>query len=181
MFFIPFKWYISAILLAVFVLSNVLCTLKVFVFIIHLESILYFFIESPGHLFFKKVINMKNISNLEKYLREVDNTSRDIALSLLERYIYGRLDIFPFIASYDEGLLGMFKETKPDFILKYDKLEIPVHLKINKDMQKKHLKFFESKSAKETLLLEDSTLREVMGIYEKKKKEFITVISNQVI
>lgn len=146
------------------------------------KVILYLFSENIGHSFFNKVRNLEDIDDIDDFMeRKVDNTARDIALCFLDRYVYSHLDIFPFIASDDNGLLEMLKETKPDFIFKYGKLEVPVHSKINKDMQKKHLKFFETESVESMHLAEDIPLKEVMGIYEKKKKEFITVISNQAI
>ncbi len=142
------------------------------------KVILYLFSENIGHSFFNKVRNLEDISNIDYFMeKKVDNTARDIALCFLDRYIYSHLDIFPFIASEDNGLVQILKETKPDFIFKYGKLEIPIHTRINKDMQKKHLKFFETESVENTNLIEDISLKELMQIYEIREKNFIDLIT----
>lgn len=144
------------------------------------KIILYLFSENIGHSFFDKVRNLEDISNIDYFMeKKVDNTARDIALCFLDRYIYSHLDIFPFIASEDNGLVQILKETKPDFIFKYGKLEIPIHSRINKDMQKKHLKFFETESVENTNLIEDISLKELMQIYEIREKNFIDLITKQ--
>ncbi|RDX33436.1 hypothetical protein DZA31_00795 [Arcobacter sp. HD9-500m-PIT-SAG02] len=144
-----------------------------------LKAILYLFTENPGHSFFKKVKDIQDVKNLNKYMKEVDNTARDIALSLLEKYMYGKLDIYPFMATDDAGLIKMLQDTKPDYIFKYDVMEIPVHKKINKDMGKKHLKFFETSSPKNGVFFQDGSLKEVMDTYKNKKDNFMSLIMDK--
>lgn len=142
-----------------------------------LKAILYLFTEKPGHPFFNKVINIKNIINLEEYLEKVDNTARDIALSLSDKYVYARMGIFPFLASDDKGFIKMLQDTKPDYIFKYDNMEVPVYKNINKDMQKKHLEFFETDTP-QACKFQDSNLKELMKIYKEKYENFIKLIDN---
>ncbi len=141
-----------------------------------LKSILYLFAENPGHKFFEKVINIKGYSNIESYLKKIDNTSRDIAISLLEKYFYAQLNIFPFLATDDKGYIQMLQETKADYIFKYNNIEIPVYKKINQDMQNKYLKFFETDLLHDTVKYEDTTLKNLMIVYKRRLDSFINLI-----
>ena len=73
----------------------------------------------------------------------------------------------------------MLQDTKPDYIFKYDVMEIPVHKKINKDMGKKHLKFFETSSPKNGVFFQDGSLKEVMDTYKNKKDNFMSLIMDK--
>ncbi len=141
-----------------------------------LKVILYLFAEKPGHPFFGKVINMNNFKSLEDYLDRVDNTARDIALVHLEKYFYGRLDIYPFLATDDEAFVKMLQDTRADYIVKYDDLEVPVYINIIKDMKKKHLKFFETETPK-SCYFEDTDLKDLMSKYKSKIENFKQLIS----
>jgi hypothetical protein len=141
-----------------------------------LKSILYLFAENPGHRFFEKVINIKGYSNLEDYLNKVDNTARDIAISLLEKYFYANLNIFPFLATDDRGFIQMLHETKADYIFKYDEMEIPVYKNINKDIQRKYLEFFETDLEQNTVKYQDTSLKNIMLTYKNRLSTFIELI-----
>ncbi len=141
-----------------------------------LKAILYLFCDNPGHLFFKKVINIENIENIEKYMKDVDNTGRDIAISLLERYLYGISNIYPYIATNDQGLIAMFRSTKPDYVYVLNGINIPIYKKINSEMEKKYLNFFETNNTKNMIVYQDSTLKDLINIYINKKNKFINLI-----
>jgi hypothetical protein len=141
------------------------------------KAILYLFCDNQGHEFFKKVVNFPKENNLEKYIRDVDNTGRDIALILLEKYMYGKLNIYPFMGTYDQGLIKMFQETKPNYIFKCDDMEIPIYKNINNDIQKKYRKYFETDSPKNGVFLIGGTFKELITSYENKKNKFIHLIT----
>lgn len=142
-----------------------------------LKAILYLFCDKPGHLFFKKVINFPEKENLKKYMNDVDNTGRDIALTSLERYIYGKLNIYPYIATDDEGLIEMFRSTKPDYVYIFNGIASPIYKKINSEMQKKHLNFFEIDNPKDVISYQDASLKDLINIYKNKRDEFVNLIS----
>ena len=141
-----------------------------------LKAILYLFCDNPGHLFFKKVINIENIENIQKYMKDVDNTGRDIAISLLERYLYGISNIYPYIATNDQGLIAMFRSTKPDYVYVLNGINIPIYKKINSEMEKKYLNFFETNNTNNMIGYQDSTLKDLINIYINKKNKFINLI-----
>lgn len=143
-----------------------------------LKAILYIFVENPNHNFFNKVINVKNIRNIDTYLKKVDNTSRDIAIILLERYIYDILDVFSFIATNDQALIQILQDTKPDFIIKIDKFKMPIYRSIDDDIHRKYNQIFSINKAYNFLLFENLTLKEIFEKYKNKKNEFIKKISN---
>lgn len=141
-----------------------------------LKAILYLFAEKPGHPFFGKIINMNNFKSLEDYLDRVDNTARDIALVHLEKYFYGRQGIYPFLATDDDALIKMLQDTKPDYIFKYDNIESPIYINISKDMQKKHISFFETDEPQASKF-SGNDLRKLMRIYENKLENFKQLIN----
>jgi len=146
-----------------------------------LKAILYLFAEDPGHEFFKKVINIHDVKNINKYLHNIDNTARDIALSLLERYFYSRFDIFPFFATDDQGFIKMLQDTKPDYIFKYSDMEIPVYKRINQDMQNKYLEFFESNNHDKGVKYQNTTLNSLIIMYNERLYNFQNEIINHTI
>lgn len=141
-----------------------------------LKAILYLFCDKPGHPFFEKVINIENIENIEKYMKDVDNTGRDIAISLLERYLYGISNIYPYIATNDQGLIEMFRSTKPDYVYVFNGIASPIYKKINNEIQKKYLNFFENNNTNNMIGYQDSTLKDLINIYINKKNKFINLI-----
>lgn len=141
-----------------------------------LKVILYLFAEKPGHPFFGKVINMDRINNIEDYLGRVDNTARDIAIVQLEKYVFGHMGIYPFLATDDQAFVKMLQDTKADYIFKYDNIEVPVYINISKDMKKKHISFFET-TEPQACRFSDNSLRELMTIYENKLESFKELIT----
>ncbi|XPV69342.1 MAG: hypothetical protein ACNI25_01905 [Halarcobacter sp.] len=142
------------------------------------KALIYLFCDNPGHKFFEKVINFpKKASNLENYMKNVDNTGRDIALISLEKYVYGKLNIYPFMASDDEGLIEMFKDTKPDYVFIFDGMASPMYKKINNEMQKKHLNYFETNNPKDTIKYQEGTLEDLIKTYKDRKNSFISLIA----
>lgn len=73
----------------------------------------------------------------------------------------------------------MLKDTKADYILKYGNIEILIYKKINKDIENKYLKLFETSSPKNIISFESNTLKEMIFYYENKKNQFATLISNK--
>jgi hypothetical protein len=142
-----------------------------------LKAILYLFCEKPGHPFFEKVVNFPEVNNIEQYMRNVDNTSRDIALTSLEKYIYGRLSINPFMATDDKGLIEMFRDTKPSFVFITQEMAIPIYKNITQEMFKKHLDYFEVESPKDTISYIEGTFKELFQTYKNKKDKFIDLIT----
>ena len=116
--------------------------------------------------------------NVDTYLKKVDNTSRDIAIILLERYIYDILDVFSFIATNDQALIQILQDTKPDFIIKIDKFKMPIYRTIDDDIHRKYNQIFSINKADNFLLFENLTLKEIFEKYKNKKNEFIKKISN---
>lgn len=141
-----------------------------------LKVILYLFAEKPGHPFFEKVINMEKINNMENYLKKVDNTARDIAIAQLEKYVFGSMEIYPFLATDDQAFIKMLQDTKADYIFKYDNIEVPVYINIIKDMKTKHINFFEIDEPKACRFI-DNSLKELMTIYENKLENFKQLIT----
>ena len=136
-----------------------------------LKVILYLFTEKPGHPFFGKVINMDRINNIEDYLYRVDNTARDIAIVQLEKYVFGRMDIYPLLATDDRAFIKILQDTKADYIFKYDNIEVPVYIHISKDMKKKHINFFKTDEP-QACKFDDTGLKELIKIYENKLESF---------
>ncbi|MEV9547037.1 hypothetical protein [Aliarcobacter butzleri] len=144
-----------------------------------LKAILYLFCDNPGHSFFKKVINIESIESIEKYMKDVDNTGRDIAISSLERYLYGISNIHPYIATNDQGLIEMFRSTKPDYVYVFNGIASPIYKKINNELQKKYLNFFETNNTKNVIGYQDSILKDLINIYINKKVEFVNLIKSK--
>lgn len=143
-----------------------------------LKAILYIFVENPNHKFFSKVINIENISDVNMYFKKVDNTSRDIAIILSERYIYDRLNIFSFVATYDQGLIQILQDTKPDFIIKIDKFKVPIYRSIIYDMRRKYSAIFSTDEQGNYTRSENQTLKEIYKKYKSKKENFIKIIND---
>ena len=143
------------------------------------KAILYLFVKNPGHLFFKKIIN---IANTQKYFGNLDNTARDIALSNLDKYIYLNQQnevkgIFPLLASDDEDFIQMLKDTKPDFILKNNGLVMYIYKSISKDIEKNYSNLFISKNSK-VYHFEEQDLQELIQISKDKEQFFKNLIVN---
>ncbi len=143
-----------------------------------LKAILYIFVENPNHKFFSKVINVENISNIDTYLKKIDNTARDIAIILSERYIYDRLDIFSLVATYDQGLIQILQDTKPDFIIKIDKFKMSIYRSIIDDMHKKYSDIFSTDEHGNYTRGENQTLKDIYKKYKIKMEKFIRIINN---
>lgn len=140
------------------------------------KAILYLFAEQPGHPFFEKIKDPSNVLNLEKYLNNLDNTARDIALSFSDKYFYARMNIFPFLASDDGGFIKMLQDTKPDLVFKYDNLAIPIYKKINREIEKKYIHLFETDTP-QVCGFQDGTLKGQIDIYKEKHKSFVQLIA----
>lgn len=141
-----------------------------------LKVILYLFIEKSGHPFFEKVINMGRINNIENYLERVDNTARDIAIALLEKYVFGLVGIYPLLATDDQAFIKMLQDTKADFIFKFDNLEAPIYINIVREMKKKHINYFETDEPK-AYRFSDTNLKHLMKKYENKLESFQELIN----
>lgn len=144
-----------------------------------LKAILYLFCEKPGHPFFEKIVSFPEINKLEKYMRDLDNTGRDIALTSLEKYIYGKLNIYPFMATDDNGLIKMFQDTKPSFVFIYQDMAIPIYKEITKEMLKKYLDYFEVESPKNSISYVGGPFKDLYNTYLQKKDNFINLIISQ--
>ena len=145
-----------------------------------IKAILYIFSSNPNHGFFNKVINIINIKNIDKYMEKVNNTARDIALILMERFFYNNSNIFASLATGDKNLISLLHDIKPDFIIQYKNLYIPIYKRINEEMQKKYIEFFTINNTKEIINFKSKSLKEMDEIYIKKQKNFQALISNKI-
>jgi hypothetical protein len=82
------------------------------------------------------------------------------------------------MASDDEGLIEMFTDTQPDYVFIFDGMASPMYKKINNEMQKKHLNYFETNNPKDTIKFQDGTLENLIKVYKNRKDFFVNLITS---